>query len=424
MLPWVKGKKLRLGLLACCLLLVSASLASCDYLSLPETDIVEPTAQEPTQEPSTEPTSAVPPEDTPTPSPEPPPTEPPPTESLCPLLDTRYLPFSEAEDLVMTEDGHLLAVITAKGVEVINLESFETVASIATESWGWVIASAMSSDVLALAADDDTVRVFDLADGQELYSREGRATTLAFSPDGTLLAVGLDDGGLDLLEADTGEVVQRLDLPGWSKSVSFAPNGELLGIELAGDIDENVELWDIESGEKIRGMEWTDRASPALYFVLFSPDWTEVAWVARGTVLLMDVETGEGYAELLHEDFVSEAAFSQDGDLIVTTAGAQIENEFLGVIFLWDVATGEELDIMVPVAPPTAIAFSPDGEYLVVGESDGRLSVWDMATRSRTCLLDIHEDVVSGLGFTQGGLSLVAVSYDGRVSVSSMAAEH
>ena len=66
---------------------------------------------------------------------------------------------------------------------------------------------------------------------------------IAFSPDGAVLAVGLKDGAISLLEADSGELRQALTghLDGVT-SLAFSPDGLWLA---SGSLDDSIILWGI-----------------------------------------------------------------------------------------------------------------------------------------------------------------------------------
>jgi WD40 repeat protein len=67
------------------------------------------------------------------------------------------------------------------------------------------------------------------------------AGSLAWSPDSTLLAVGVTDGTIQILRADTGELLATL--PGhrmWAPAVAFSPDGRLLA---SCSLDGTIMLW-------------------------------------------------------------------------------------------------------------------------------------------------------------------------------------
>ena len=82
---------------------------------------------------------------------------------------------------------------------------------------------------IASAGDDETVKVWDAATGQEILTLKGHTgdvPSVAFSPDGKRLASASTDGTVKLWDATTGQ--ETLTLKGHTgcrTSVAFSPDG-------------------------------------------------------------------------------------------------------------------------------------------------------------------------------------------------------
>jgi WD40 repeat protein len=207
-----------------------------------------------------------------------------------------------------------------------------------------------------------------------LQSQDGAITGLAFSPDRSILAAATYQNQLVFWDTSNGQQISSQGIAYWLSNLSYSPDGSLLaGVDLP---NFAVHIYDAVTLEEQRTLTWTESASPALYGAFFSPDWKTLAWVARGTVQLMDVATQALGPTLSHEDFVNDAAWSPDGSLISTAAAGTVNGSFSPVVFVWDAQTGELITPLVQPEVVLSIAFSPDGRELASLIAGGNLQLW------------------------------------------------
>lgn len=149
-----------------------------------------------------------------------------------------------------------------------------------------VFVASQGGETLAEIAGGERVRVWD---GPRQGVRLERALPaegccLAFSPDGTLLAIGFTDGGLALLDAASGDELARITYADYNancvRAVAFSPDGTLLA---AASLDGGLRLWKVATirvGKSTRALRALHAHDGGLTGVTFSADGT---WLATAS---------------------------------------------------------------------------------------------------------------------------------------------
>ena len=205
-----------------------------------------------------------------------------------------------------------------------------------------------------------------LPEGAKARLGKGWITEIAYSPDGTRLAVA-SSIGIWIYDAETGEELDLLSgHTGEGTSVSFSPDGNRLA---SGSLRE-IRLWDANTGRHLHTLTGhTDSVNS----VSFSPDGNVLAsgsWDA--TIRLWDANTGRHLHTLTgHTDSVFSVSFSPDGNVLASGSWEEIR--------LWDANTGLHLRTLTGhTGSVFSVSFSPNGNVLASGSSDGTTLLWEL----------------------------------------------
>jgi WD40 repeat protein len=300
-------------------------------------------------------------------------------------------------------DGGRIATLTPSGtVWIWNAETGESILSIDS---GMVAfhSLAFSPDGTSLAIGGQTrlagrpgvkvreivgaATVWDATTGKKLLTLEGHthpARDIAYSPDGTRLATASGDNTAMVWDAKTGKELRVLkghSQPVWS--VAFSPDGSRL---VTGSGDGTVRLWDAATGEEERKIESEikvavgvkDPVDDDISDVQFSSDGKQVWGVAKSGFWTWDAATGDKIRS-------TSAQIHVPGDIAIHSGTNRLARAYDNWVTVWDLTTGEithRLRTKPSGAPGLSrgrllcVGFSPDGTRVVGGARDGTIRVW------------------------------------------------
>lgn len=246
---------------------------------------------------------------------------------------------------------------------------------------GWMLAG--------VNTNSETVTLWDTATRKVVANVEDSAavsvTTAAFSQGGAFLAVGEGTGRLMIWQVGSQSVYKVLiDAVAGQKtmtkeinSVAFSPDGKLLAASLAAGL---VQLWDATTYQEVGTLAGTEAGVGA---IAFSPDGKLLAGATNtNEVLLWSMPGRQRVGALTYQDTdrdrvaaqVFSIAFSPDGSTLVAGTGG-------GLIVIWDIASRRVVKTLGRFTSYgntdsiSGVMFSPSGDILAAVLTGG-IKLW------------------------------------------------
>ncbi len=256
-----------------------------------------------------------------------------------------------------------------------NLENGEMIYQLGPHaSYGWGLAYSPDGSMLASGGGFEVI-LWDPATGKQIKSIVVNAYVyrLTWSPDNRYLAVvGERSSKIDLIDANTGAVKNRISPPGgkvlWS--ATYSPDGAWMAV---GDFEGDITILDAASSAVIA--EDTASATGSTYDLEFSPDNKLLASCnGSGDIYFWDTETWAPISELIKRDVHSnpdpeisgcaDGVFAMGSDVYFSAGSNKILNA-------WDAANGNLLQSVTFDYPIITVSLSSDGTLLAVALTDG-----------------------------------------------------
>lgn len=311
------------------------------------------------------------------------------------------------------------------GQELLNLtEHKERVNALAVTPDGKKIVSGagQSTALAGWTSSDNTIKVWDLETGRELFTLEGHTAMInavAVTPDGRKVISASSDASLKIWDLQTREQLHTLTghkgIYDWRKGevndIAITSDGKQ-AISASSD-DLSLIIWDLDSGEKLKSLP----VSVGLHgqsVVTITPDGKLAVSGYENSILLWDLtdKAWPRYRTLgEHTGDITAVAVTSDGKWAVS-ASQDI------TLKIWDLENKRKSPILPGhKSSVKVIAVTPDGTKAIsVGHSD--LKVWDLHIGRELFTLDgVNVQLVSPLNkiiaFTPDNQRVIATSFHG-----------
>ncbi len=249
-------------------------------------------------------------------------------------------------------------------------------------------------------------------------------TTATFSPDQKYLVTGTTDGTICFWDNIQGREKRRVKaFTDAISNIIFAPDGEHFLTTSAG---KTAKLWKILSEKEITeaSAQNLDRMYVKKLFDLdhknpvtgaaFSPDGNSILTTENDLVHLWDAVSGKLLKSFKNDSEISSVGLSPDGALAVTT-------DYKSSIKLWDVKSGNPTkSLQGHTGFIKAAAFSPDGKTLATGGSDRTVKIWDVVTGRELITFRSEDLYIRKIMFSPDGGRLSIVDDETTVHIFNL----
>ncbi|MEU8421525.1 hypothetical protein AB0C15_11675 [Micromonospora sp. NPDC048835] len=274
--------------------------------------------------------------------------------------------------------------------------------------------------LLASAAGDGTIGLWDPARGERiatLSGHTGRTADLAFADDGRLLASVGVDRSIIIWDVATRRPKTRLTENSLGPGMAFSPDGTKLAVGLTGGPDTEARAGDIalydlrtttrtllrEHRSPVRSLTFSHDGS-----ILVSSDGVAqpAAW---------RVATGAVFARM-PADHVFSVVFGPSGYVLAGSADDR-------GVYLWDLASGQPVSLPpLPLAGRYAWTISaPTDSILAVADENGAVTIWDVRRReSLQTFQDRGRTETVSVALSRDGTMLASAGFNGTIVLHNL----
>ncbi len=224
-----------------------------------------------------------------------------------------------------------------------------------------------------------------------------------------ILASGDRNNNIQLWDVSSGKKIRTIKgNTGWLtriNSLSFSTDGLIIASAFS---DRTVKLWNVFTDSEIRTFEGNVKSISS---IAISPDGNfVVSGNSEGEAIVWDLNTGKIINFINTFTAIKSVAFSPSREIIATATEDY-------AIRLWKVNNGQENYTLNIDDSATYVTFSPNGKIFSVGNYNKDMISGDTNTKQEICTLRGHHGDVNSLVFSPDGQTLYSGSNDKTIKV-------
>jgi hypothetical protein len=240
-----------------------------------------------------------------------------------------------------------------------------------------------------------------------LRPKKGWIGRIAWSPEGDLLAYGLEDATIEIWDRKKAKTVFTLrGHTHWISSVSWSPTGMMLASASQGD---EIRIWDLKTGREIKKLIGH---TGSVNCVAWSPDGTMIASGSFDrTVRVWDFESGKELMKFTGHIYPIFCLLWSPDQLLLLSGSQDNTTK------VWDIEKRTLRSNFENAGEVFCLSWAPGDDIFAAGSEDGAIRLWNLEKKHSIERFEGHNGGVNSIDFSRDRLLLASKSQDGTVRI-------